>query len=481
MTFLARVASVLAQFLVFGALGTRFGPEETGLYWLCFAIVSVVSVLTRFGFDTGSMRMVPALRESGRGSEVPALARTVCGGALLLGGAAAALLYFGADLVAAAFREPMLGLSLRVASLALPAVTLSWVAGGLLSGAHRIEIAVWIRDVGQNVIAAGVIAALALARPALAVPLAAAIVVSFWISALLLLLMVRKEFGASLNAPLSWRAPAYREAWRYSAPLVIVTLFAAGSNYLDALLIGFFLNATDVGVYAVASRAVRLMQLGLIAAAAVHGPLVAGLYTAGNRDQLRRVYQGAARWAWLLGLVPAVVFLVDPSRVLALFGAGFAEGDAVLRILTIGQLVNIATGNCAGLLTMTGHQGVEARNAIAALALSIATGVALTPLLGAAGAALSQSLSLAVINLARVYQGHRFVGVLPFSAGMLRSGLAALVAAAAVAGASALPMGRLAVLVVETALAVAILAGGIVLLGLDPDDRRALQSLRRPA
>jgi len=83
---------------------------------------------------------------------------------------------------------------------------------------------------------------------------------------------------------------------------------------------------------------------------------------------------------------------------LKIFGDSYIQGWGALAILSIGQLVNAATGSVGVLLTMTGHERYMVVSAGLSAILNIVLNTILIPLWGLNGAALATTISLIFIN-----------------------------------------------------------------------------------
>jgi O-antigen/teichoic acid export membrane protein len=205
-----------------------------------------------------------------------------------------------------------------------------------------------------------------------------------------------------------WRVPGvWREAGsfvtgrllRTSMPLLLVNSMNLIMGWTDVLVLGMYRDAGEVGIYGIALRLSLLTAFVLSAVNVVVAPQFAALHAQGDVTALKRLAQQSAFWT-LAAAAPAILLLLlVPDLILQIFGPQFKEGAGALRILAIGQFVNVATGSVGILLVMTGHEKVM-RNIVAASAtLNLLASFLLVPYYGAIGAATSTALSLAFMNL----------------------------------------------------------------------------------
>jgi O-antigen/teichoic acid export membrane protein len=143
-------------------------------------------------------------------------------------------------------------------------------------------------------------------------------------------------------------------------------------------------------------------------------PSITELNTRGETERLQALMTRAARLVFFasLPIVLAVTLLADP--LLRLFGPDFSGGATPLRILALGQLVNIATGFPGTILIMVGDSGRVTRGVAIGAAVNIALNLALVPSHGATGAAIAGATSIALTNVllaATLWRGRRIWSV----------------------------------------------------------------------
>ena len=117
-------------------------------------------------------------------------------------------------------------------------------------------------------------------------------------------------------------------------------------------------------------------------------------------------------------------------------------GEGALRILLAGQAVNVATGGVAFILIMTGFTGLDLLDNAVGIAVLVGLAVGLTAAFGMEGTAAAAAVSIAALNVVRLLQVRRRVGIQPYEPAYLRLALPAGAAAAAALGAHAVLSGQ---------------------------------------
>jgi O-antigen/teichoic acid export membrane protein len=463
------VASLGANILISRVLGA----PGLGVVTLATQFAFIGGAATRFGMDMAAVRRVAidvGKGEPGRARAVVARAAAI---AAVVSVAAAILAFIASGALARAFGSAGADSVFQAAALALPFVALCQVYLGGTRGLKIMRHTLYIFWAGQPVAwIAFMLAAWALARSAGASVLAYA---ASWIAATLAAWFV----WVRETAPFP-RMPAepneVRELVRYGAPRAPAALLSQLLFWTDYFVLSRFASQEELGVYAAAVRVAQALMLFLIAVNYMFSPFVADLHARGDRDRLDGLYKALTRWM-LAGTIPLLLLLlIAPGPVLQVFGSTFGSGTSALRILLIGQTVNVAVGSVGFILIMVGRTGWDLVVYAASFLIDLGVAFALCPHFGAEGAATAQAITMVVSNVGRLYLVWRFVHIQPFNRHYARLAIPAAGCAAtmllvhAVASGSAWPVDLLATALSGTVVYVAILLAA----GLTPTERRAV-------
>lgn len=415
----AQIAGAGFGFLLSIVLARLIGASGTGLYFLCLMIVDVCATLARLGLDQAALRFAAIAHHAGDRKQLAAIYRMAVGIV-----AAAALVV---ALAAWAIVPELARAGLLAGELGglFPLLVLAVVPAALVTvqaECFRATGAPGLAALFQNLLPPLLLVCSTLMLGAFG-PVIAYDVIGLYV-AIANGVLISAGLLWALRVPGVWRLPGQFDAGlllRSGLPL----LAAMGLNLLmawtDIFVLGLFADTTTVGIYGVALRISTLTAFVLIAVNSVVAPEFARLHADGRHEALARLAQKSAFWTLAVALPPLLLMIVVPETILAMFGEPFAAAAWPLRILALGQLANVATGQVASLLTMTGH-GKLFRNAVAvAAAMNVAGNFLLVPPFGALGAAASTAFCLATMNLAGCWFVHRRLG---FNILRYRSGLA---------------------------------------------------------
>ncbi len=463
-------------FVVFTLLA-RQGQVEVGRYTTCFALLSLLSLLSMAGLRAAMTRYVATALADADLGRLRGTLRTgvaVAAGASALVGAGLAL---AAPLVASVMGEPALEAGVLVVAVTVPAATLTETLLSATQGWRDQRPFTLVGRIGEPltrcVVSVAVIAS------------GGGFVEVLWVGA------VTGWAAAGVAGWFLWRrlrrtrrrlepgAPRYelRAMFSFSAVSWVSALAATGLIWAGTLLLGVLGTQEDVGTFAVASRLVGLAVFVMAPVNAAFTPHMAHLHHVGDLPGAARAYGSATRWILLLSAPAFVLLAVLPDDLLELFGPGYAAAAAVTVVLAAGQLVSAAAGPCGTVLTMSGRVRLTMADNLLVLVLDVVLTLVLVPRYGVLGAAVAWSLSLVVVNLLKLWQVRRVVGLAPAGAGWLAVAVAAAPAVGAALLVRVLTDGPLAAVLVGGPVVLLVFGAAVAALGPSPDDRALLASL----
>lgn len=199
-----------------------------------------------------------------------------------------------------------------------------------------------------------------------------------------------------------------------------LTLLAGAAlinNHADVIMLGLFRPAEDIGVYRVSSQGAALVPVGLQIVNVVFAPRIAAAFARNDREGLQRLVSTGARLVLALGAPLALIFILFGGEIAGwLFGAEFARAKIALAILSVGFLMNIATGPVGLVLRMTKNEKYSSRVMAAAAVANIVLNLLLIPAYGIEGAATATAISLAASHIVLWWVVRDRLGIRPDAA-----------------------------------------------------------------
>jgi O-antigen/teichoic acid export membrane protein len=230
--------------------------------------------------------------------------------------------------------------------------------------------------------------------------------------ALMLSLYLNKQLAqASVNDK---NIKYLNKEWLKSAvPFTLISALTLLNLRGGSAILGSFTDFETSALYGVSVRLTALIALALAATSAVTAPRIAALFAEGKHQELQKLVSFSTRMICLVAL-PAILLLMFGGKfILGFFGETYPQAYTALVILSMSQIVNVATGVVGWIVMMTGHERVMAVILTISAAIHILGMLFLSPIFGLEGAALATALSNAFTNIALSVFSYRHLKINP--------------------------------------------------------------------
>lgn len=411
--FSLQVLSTGLAFVSTVLLGNMLGTDGYGTYAFAFALVNLLGVPARLGFDRLIVREVVVAKVQGEWNRVRHLSRVSLG----LVAIASIVIGLAAVGITALIDRPLVGV-MGASMLLLLMLSLNAIQSGTLRGLERVILSsVPETFLLPSLFIVGLLVLQAVGHPtaetSLGVNAGAALIVTI-VTAVVLQTVLRAHSGGT-GAP-----PSPASMFRAGLPLLAVGGVGIINRQADVIMLNAIAGADAAGEYAAAVRIAAVTSFVLMSVNYVLAPRFAALHAEGKKADLQRLVSLSTIGVSVVsGLVAAGLALVG-RPVLGLFGSGFVAAYWPLVALVAGAAVNALSGPVGNLLIMTGHERDVSRALGATALLNIALNGALIPLWGTTGAALASCVSTMAWNLVLVWRVRARLGLHPTVLGALR-------------------------------------------------------------
>jgi len=222
---------------------------------------------------------------------------------------------------------------------------------------------------------------------------------------------------------LSITPPEYAAAtWRRTIiPLVIIGAAEALLNRTGVVLLGWFGETREAGIYSLVFNIAFLVVLPRTAINTLFAPTISSLFTRRDQVTLQALVAKAASWTLGAAVCIALGLAILAEPILTWFGKDFAAGVPALRILLVGQVIAASCGSQLSVMTMTEHERGAAVLLLLSAAINVVASVVFISMLGLAGAAIATAIALIVWNLAMALFISRYLRLMPGVLGLFGS------------------------------------------------------------
>lgn len=407
-SFMVKVVSAVVSLIFYMYLGRVLGADGAGMFFLTLTIITIASVVARFGLENTLLKLVSrGVSQNKWGIVYTAYLKSfklvlivsiLVSGVIYTASSEISMLVFSTNdkalyIELAAISVTPLALSgLHAQAIqALKKIFYSSIILNLLIPLIALAVA-WIFVVDYGVL--GAISSYVFA-----------IFVVFLISILVWVNLIKNQKRDSSSV-------SNKEIYTSCIPLFWVSLLQMVINWFSYMALGVSASEADVGVFGMCIRVVTLFGFFLMAINSISAPKIAAMYKSNSINEIEVMCRSSSTLLLYSTLPLFIGVYMWADNILLLFGPEFSGNGLILRVLIVGQFVNIITGSVGILLAMTGHEKVMRNNLALTATLCVVLNVIFVPIYGLLGAAISFSLSMAAQNIFMAYKAKSIVNII---------------------------------------------------------------------
>ena len=199
---------------------------------------------------------------------------------------------------------------------------------------------------------------------------------------------------------------------------LVITFLSTMDVQVSIYLLGFFLGPAQVGIFQVAAQPLNIILMGLVAAGVSMQARLAAAWAARNKARTQEILSEATRFSTLVALGVGLPLLAFAGFIVRLYGPEYEPAVVLLRILTIGQMIQGITGPIGVVMLMTGNQRKLMYFDLPFLAFKVVVISAGIHFFGLVGAAVGEVAYLAVMRFGGVVFVYRQTGLVTTMWGM---------------------------------------------------------------
>ncbi|CAH0527266.1 oligosaccharide flippase family protein [Vibrio hippocampi] len=392
-------------FLLNVIVARNLGAEQAGYFFLALAVCIMIANLTRQGLNNALVRFIAGYRVSGDIEKVGGLFKYASLRVFFVGCLVSLILYFLSPWLSnTVFNKPLLTPILEAASFLIVPLALSQLIGFCFQGMKKVVPAIFYQSA---LLATLAVVVLWLLSPDDSLSAIWIYVICTFTVATLAFLHWLKVVGRTYEV---LGARDKYEVNQAIKPLFLILLMSQVTQWAGQLVLGIWSTPHEVALFATAQRTAMLTSFILVAVNAIAAPKFAEAFKKNRHDEIEQIALSSSR-LMTAAAIPVLIFMVIFAPwLMSLFGPSFAESAIILRILAVGQFINVITGSVGYLLQMTANERVLRNNMAISTLILVVGSVIFTPILGMLGVAVITALAIATQNILCIYQVKRIFG-----------------------------------------------------------------------
>jgi len=406
------IGSILAVFFPI-IIARFFSPIEFGIYALAMTVFLFLIQISSLGLGDGCSRNIAFYRGKQDYKKVKDVIISSFEIVLISGIAACILLFLSADWISyTVFNNEALIMPLRILSFAIPFwLLINMIIStcrGFDSTKENVYFSHLLINGGKFLFVAPVII-LAMSFDYIFYAFLANIIMVFLIASFYFKRKIPGEIKVKHTS-----SSVRKELLVFSFPLIISGMSWFLLQGTDKLMIGYFIDEYNVGLYNVASTISGYLNIFLVSVMFIFQPVGTKLYGAGKNLEIKKLYQTVTKWLFLLAS-PLImfVFLAPDVTTSVLFGSRYLEAAFPLLILFMVYSIRISLGPAGGSIIMFGKTKQLMYIVGGTATMNIVLNWFFIPRYGISGAAVATGISILILSFLQLGYLYKISKMLP--------------------------------------------------------------------
>jgi len=413
-TVVIQIIGVSARLITSIILGRILGAAGLGEVNLINQVITIVMVLSMFGMDHVLVKKIAISNANQNHEQVGNAVYTALVTNILVASLLTIVGVLCSKYISIAFNSLELQIPLIISLIVIIPQTIGGVFASSINGYNKIWQSRLLKDFSTSLIVLLGICALW----SLEIPITLFTVIILYAIGRVVTFLIASIYWRYLFKPIFIKEFLDKSMLKMAKPLLFVSATSLLLTSVDILMLGWLSNASNVGLYTVATRLVLFIAFFLQITNSAVAPKIATFYANKQFTEMNLMVKQVTFWLIVIGVLSLLFFLFFGKPILGLWGDDFKEAYICLVILCFGQFVNISTG-CSGiLLIMTGNEKVFSYISGFFLLLNLVLNYFLILRYDIIGAAIATTITIAGENIARVIVAKQKTGILTIPIGL---------------------------------------------------------------
>lgn len=401
----------LVSFFYSVLISHMFSANIVGLYYLAVSVLTIVNIFAKLGLENAIIKYVSIEYKEKNGITILQIVKKSLTIVIIFSICLIGLILLLARFISInIFNDSNMILLLEIMIFSILPNSILAIAISCLKGLGQYQKSMFLESVASPLLNSIILIALYFI---IEINSYFIIAISYLISYIIVTLIGTYTLKNSIkNLPNNYDIYfQYNKVIRTAIPLLIVASCNYILNSTDSIMLGMMSTSAQVGIYNISNKVSLLPSMIIIVVNTILGPEFSRLFYQGKTKEIKIILITWSRLMSILSLIIVIVFFAFSQQIIAIFGNDYLSGDSIVRIVSLGQFVLLATGPTATLLMMTGYEKIHRNITFVIAILNISLNILLIPIYNAYGAALATTICIVIKNFVTVYYVWKKLGM----------------------------------------------------------------------
>ncbi|WP_407356571.1 flippase [Methanolobus sp. WCC5] len=394
--FIGLATASLSHLLLRIVLGRELGPSGLGIYTLVYTIYLLGMQFSAFGVGAALTKYVAEFSD-----DLIKAKEYISSGlliSLIIGSLMGIFLFMLSEIISInIFNIPEMYEPLKITAIAFPFIAIYKTTVGVLNGFRNMK-AFALLNISINVLMLVTSIVLVLY---LNMNIAGAVfgfVLPTIAVGLLSVLFIKSHFRYPTWS--FFKTDILRDVLRFGFYVVLGNSIGYIYIHIDSLMIGYYLNETELGFYTVALVFVQGITLISSSIQSVTNPIIAKNYAKKEYESILKLLKSVPPKTLLISfIITLLLILFGKTLIVIIFEVVFLPAYSPLIILLVGYTIYSAFNSIGTFYSSIGYVQLSYKVALISAAINIMLNILFIPKYGIVGAALASSTSLILLTV----------------------------------------------------------------------------------
>ena len=396
------ISKILGYF--YRVIVARTGTEPYGLLSLGLAILGIIITFSLLGLETGVLRYVSLYKSKNDPEKIKSIILSALKITMPLSILFSTLTFILAEWISITFfHNPLLKPIIQIIAISAPFDVLAIILFHVNRAFQVVKYEVILKQIGENVLKIIFLLLFILIGEMFLGP-ALAYTISIMLITIFIFFITLKKIFNFTNKTIKYQ-PMYKKIFSFSWPLVLTHFLVMIMAWIDTLMIGYFKDAQQVGIYNAAIPTAQILYMVPYAFSFLFIPILTELYAKKEWVSFNNLLSTTTRWIFTVNMLPLVIFIFFSQEIMiTLFGESYRTATLPFIILSLGYFLNYLVINATNTLVIFKKTKWIFFDLLIGTILNIFLNALLIPKYGMLGAASATAISFGFLGILYVVQ-----------------------------------------------------------------------------
>jgi O-antigen/teichoic acid export membrane protein len=410
--FILKVIGTLSAFILYVTISRLYGADTMGAYSLFLALLTIFGIFSTLGLTSSVMRFVPDFIANKKLSELHHFKKIAFLLSSLISIILGLVLFLSADYLAEIFfHQQNNQWIIELIAILLPFYALFLIGNEFARASGKTTLFEYFRSIHIQLTALLLLLLLKWSFPENSLPVY--ITAFLYLLGFIIVWAVNLRFlSAHQDKEKKQSAKITTQAvLKISLPMMLTSFSVIIMERIDTLMISYFYDNSEVGVYNVALKLSVLILFLIVPVNAVLIPKISAAFWQQDKEKLNLYIHKASAFMLLSAILVFIILVSFADLLLALFGAEFTAAKQAMLFLSVAYLVNASFGLAEHMLNLSGNEKKLTAVFSFGLLINIGLNYLLIPRYGINGAAIATMCSMIIWNILAGWMVYKHLGL----------------------------------------------------------------------